>query len=53
MGSKDPTVWRSVTRFKDDNTVEFEMFITPKGGKEEKMMEMTVARKEAVARMAA
>ncbi len=29
------------------------MFITPKGGKEEKMMEMTVARKEAVARKAA
>ena len=50
---KGPAVWRSVTRFKDDNTVEFEMFITPKGGKEEKMMEMTVARKEAVARMAA
>jgi hypothetical protein len=25
------------------------MFITPKGGKKEKMMEMTVARKEAIA----
>jgi hypothetical protein len=50
---KGPAVWRSVTRIKDDNTQEFEMFITPKGGKEEKMMEMTVARKEAVVRKAA
>ncbi len=50
---KGPSVWRSVTRFRDDNTLEFEMFITPRGGKEEKMMEMTVARKEAVARKAA
>jgi Protein of unknown function (DUF1579) len=46
---KGPAVWRSVTRTKDDNTLEFEMFITPKGGKKEKMMEMTVSRKEAVA----
>jgi hypothetical protein len=44
---KGPAVWRSVTRIKDDNTQEFEMFITPKGGKKEKMMEMTVTRKEA------
>ncbi len=50
---RGPSVWRSVTRIKDDNTLEFEMFITPKGGKEEKMMEMTVARKEAVTRKAA
>ncbi len=50
---RGPAVWRSVTRIKDDNTLEFEMFITPKGGKEEKMMEMTVSRKEAVARKAA
>ncbi len=50
---KGPAVWRSVTRIKDDNTLEFEMFITPEGGKKEKMMEMTVARKEAVARKAA
>ena len=50
---KGPSVWRSVTRIKDDNTLEFEMFIAPKGGKEEKMMEMTVNRKEAVARKAA
>ncbi len=50
---KGPVVWRSVTRIKDDNTLEFEMFITPKGGKEEKMMEMTVTRKEARAYKAA
>ncbi len=50
---RGPSVWRSVTRIKDDNTQEFEMFITPKGKKEEKMMEMTVSRKEAVARKAA
>jgi hypothetical protein len=50
---KGPSVWRTVTRIKDDNTVEFAMFLTPKGGKEEKMMEMTIARKEAVARKAA
>ena len=38
-------VWRSVTRIVDDNKVEYEMFLTPKGGKEEKMMEMTLTRK--------
>ncbi len=42
---RGPMVWRSVTRIVNDNTLEYEMFITPKGGKEEKMMEMTVTRK--------
>lgn len=50
---KGPTVWRSVTRIKDDNTLEYEMFLIPKRGKEEKVMEMTVTRKEARARKAA
>lgn len=50
---KGPSVWRTVTRIKDDDTQEFEMYLTPKGGKEEKMMEMTVTRKEAVVRKAA
>ena len=50
---RGPAVWLSVTRIKDDNTLEFEMFITPKGRKKEKMMEMTVTRKEAVVRKAA
>ncbi len=50
---KGTSIWRSVTRIKDDNTLEFEMFLIPKGGKEEKMMEMTVSRKEAVVRKAA
>ena len=39
--------WRSVTRFLDDNTLGYEMYITPEGGKEVKEMEMTVTRKEA------
>ena len=50
---KGPTVWRSVTRIADDNTLLYEMYLTPKGGKEEKVMEMTVSRKEAVAHKAA
>ena len=50
---RGPAVWRSVTRIKDDNTLEFEMFITPTVGKEEKMMEMTVSRNVAAARKAA
>jgi hypothetical protein len=37
-------LWRSVTRIVDDNTLKYEMFMIPKGGKEEKMMEMTVSR---------
>ncbi len=51
--ARGPCVWRSVTRIRDDNTLEFEMFITPRRGKEEKTMEMTVSRKEAVASKAA
>ncbi|MFA5072797.1 MAG: DUF1579 domain-containing protein [Nitrospirota bacterium] len=51
--AKGPSVWRSVSRIRDDNTMEFEMFITPQGGREEKMMEMTMTRKESVARKAA
>jgi hypothetical protein len=42
-----------VTRIKDDNTTEFEMFITSRGKKEEKMMEMTYSRKEGVVSKAA
>lgn len=41
---RGPTVWRSVTRVVDD-TMEYEMFLIPKGGKEEKAMEMTMSRK--------
>jgi hypothetical protein len=51
--ARGPAVWQSVTRVKDNDTLEFEMFITPKGGKKEKMMEMTVARKAAHALKAA
>ena len=42
---RGPTVWRSVTRIVDDNTLEYVMYLASKGGKEEKMMEMTVTRK--------
>jgi hypothetical protein len=42
---RGPMVWRSVTRIVDDNTLRYEMYTTPKGGKEEKMVEMTVTRK--------
>ncbi len=51
--ARGPAVWRTVTRVRDDNTVEFEMFLTPRGKKEEKMMEMTYSRKEGVVRKAA
>jgi hypothetical protein len=50
---RGPAHWRTVTRIKDDNTVEFAMFLTPKGKTEEKMMEMTMERREAVVRKAA
>ena len=50
---RGPSVWRTVTRIKDDDTQEFEMYLTPRGGKEEKMMEMTISRAEAVSRKAA
>lgn len=50
---KGPSIWRIVTRIKDDNALEYEMYLTPKGGKEEKMMELTVVRKEARAYKAA
>jgi hypothetical protein len=48
---RGPLAWRSVTRIVDDNTMEYEMYITPKGGKEEKEMEMTVTRKRAKAKL--
>ena len=50
---KGPAIWRSVTRIRDENTQEFEMYVIPKGGKEERVMEMTVSRKGAIARKAA
>ncbi len=41
---RGPMVWRSVTRIVDDNTLKYEMYLTPKRGKEEKMMEMRAER---------
>lgn len=43
--ARGPLIWRSVTMIVDNNTLKYEMFTTSKGGKEEKEMEMTVARK--------
>ncbi len=43
---RGPSVWRTVTRIKEDSSIEFEMYVTPKGKKEEKMMEMSITRKE-------
>lgn len=41
---KGPATWRSVTRFVDDNTLVYEMYLIPAGGAAEKMSEMTVSR---------
>src|SRR5512143_2009372 len=43
---RGPLLWRSVTRIVDDDTLEYERYIKPKGGKENKEMEMTVIRKK-------
>jgi hypothetical protein len=43
---RGPMTWRSVSRVADPNTVVYEAYITAEGGEEEKMMEMTLARKK-------
>ena len=43
---RGPMKWRTVTRIVDDNSHLFEMYATDKGGKEEKMMEITYSRKQ-------
>ena len=50
---RGPMSWRSVTRIKDDNMMEYEMYLTPQGGTEEKAMELVLTRKEAKASKAA
>ena len=42
---KGAVKWRSVTKIVDDDTHVFEMFVTDKSDKEEKMMEITYTRK--------
>lgn len=42
---KGPVRWRSVTKIVDDDTHLFEMHVTDKSDKEEKMMEITYTRK--------
>ena len=41
---KGPLTWRSITRFVNDDTHEFEMYSIDESGKEEKMMEITYTR---------
>ena len=43
---RGPMTWRSVSRIINADTTAYEMFITAQGGKEEKMMEMTLTRKK-------
>jgi hypothetical protein len=42
---KGPTVWRSITRLVDEDTVVYEMYGVDKNGKEEKMGETTLTRR--------
>lgn len=42
---RGPIMWRSVTTIIDENNMKYEMYITPKGGAEEKVMVMVVTRK--------
>lgn len=43
---RGPMVWRSITNIVNENRVEYEMYLIPKGGTEEKMMEMIMIRKK-------
>ncbi|MHB8111264.1 MAG: DUF1579 domain-containing protein [Syntrophorhabdaceae bacterium] len=42
---RGPMVWRSITKIVNENTIDYEMYLIPPGGAEEKMMEMTMTRK--------
>lgn len=41
---RGPMIWRTLTRIVDDTLIEFEMYMIPEGGAEEKAMEMTMTR---------
>jgi hypothetical protein len=43
---RGPMTWRSVTRIVDDDTLVYEAYSTVKGGKEEKMAETALTRKQ-------
>jgi len=45
---KGPTVWRSITRLVDDDTVVYEMYGVDEKGKEEKMGETTLTRRRSL-----
>jgi hypothetical protein len=42
---KGPCLWRSVARINNDHALEYETYLTPVGGQEEKMSMMTLTRK--------
>jgi hypothetical protein len=44
--ARGPMTWRSVSKIVDDQTMTYDMFVTAKGGQEEKMMEMILTRKK-------
>jgi hypothetical protein len=44
--ARGPLTWRSVTRIVNNDTMVYEMYITLKGGREQKEMEMTLTRKK-------
>jgi hypothetical protein len=43
---RGPVKWRSVTKIVDDDTHSFEMYLTDKSDKEQKMMEISYSRKK-------
>jgi hypothetical protein len=43
---RGPMVWRSISRVVDRNRMDYEMYLIPEGGTEEKIMEMTLTRKK-------
>ncbi|MEN6616924.1 MAG: DUF1579 domain-containing protein [Syntrophorhabdus sp.] len=42
---RGPMTWRSITKIVDENRVDYEMYLIPPGGAQEKVMEMTMTRK--------
>ncbi|MBI4766141.1 MAG: DUF1579 domain-containing protein [Deltaproteobacteria bacterium] len=44
--ARGPLTWKSVTRIVNNDTMVYEMYITPRGGREKKEMEMTLTRKK-------
>ncbi|HEX2965236.1 MAG TPA: DUF1579 domain-containing protein [Syntrophorhabdaceae bacterium] len=47
---RGPMVWRSIMKIVDRDRIDYEMYLIPRGGMEEKAMEMTMTRKKAANR---